>query len=192
MTHSPLTDLIHDTSTFFQTGFFFDTPLSLQKVKTPPPQLVAPPKVMKKAPPPEKPVEKQPTPVKKPAAPPRSTLMEKHLPHVEFLAETPPPPQVAILVADREDLPFLKGLASAIQSRFCPVKLLDTEVLKKRGGVDAFFSENRFSLILSREELSLKEQVILLASIETYQKNTDRKKELWSSICQKLSSPKSS
>jgi len=202
-----LNDLTRDVSDYLREQPHFDSPLSFEK-KTPKPAkaiATAPaqkPIAVKTAPSPKPAAKKSPPPLpeaKKLAepAPSNLSLLEKHLPHVKLKNTPPPAPSsgVAILVENKEGLPFLKNLASAIQSRFCKVKLIDVNVLDQKQSWQTTFEGNPYSLILSQRkqlpEFLPKERVILLASIETYQNNTESKKALWSSLCQKLTTHKS-
>lgn len=111
--------------------------------------------------------------------------IQKHLPHFRLIKETPQRKQVAILVFEEKDLPFLKNLAKAIHERFIPVKLIDGQKID----LEKKTWEN-FELILSNKEVNAPRK-ILLEPIEMYTKNPEMKKLLWSKICHFLS-PKSS
>lgn len=106
--------------------------------------------------------------------------IKKHLPHLQLIGVIPAMRCVAIVVANQEDIPFLKNLKIAIEKHHCPVKMLQNDV------------ENwdQFELVISQREVAAKRK-ILLESIATYQNNTEQKKLLWSQICTHLS-PKSS
>lgn len=108
---------------------------------------------------------------------PMQTLIKKHLSHIRFTEGPPPIPQVAILVFDKNDLPFLKNLARAIQERFCPVKLLDGE---------KWSHTTSYCFVISQKQVAGKED-ILLQPTSFYQSNVEAKKKLWNQICQKLS-----
>ncbi len=106
--------------------------------------------------------------------------IRKHLPHLQLIPAIPVLRCVAIVVANQEDLPFLKNLKNAIEKHHCPVKMI-------QGDVENW---DQFELVISQREVPAKRK-ILLESIATYQNNTEQKKLLWSTICNHLS-PKSS
>lgn len=110
--------------------------------------------------------------------------IQKHLPHLKLIQEIPPMKQVALVVFNKEDLPFLKTLKRAIQTRFCPVKWIDGSKS------DQIANWDQFELVLSQKQVPAQRQIVL-ASIATYQNNTEQKKLLWSTLCHYLS-PKSS
>lgn len=187
--------LIADTLRYLKEQPFFEAPLAWQTTAsvTPAPPKPAPPKL---PPAPKPPIKATPTPIAQESKAPNLSLLEKHLPHIKIKqAPLTPPTEVVILATRKEDLPFLQGLAQAIQARFCKVRLLDTHVLDAQKSWDTLFASASSWLILSqRTDLPPcvpPERVILLASIETYQNNTQIKQALWSSLCQSLSTPKS-
>ena len=89
--------------------------------------------------------------------------------------------QVALVLFSQEDLPFLKNLKSAIEKHHCPVKLIHG---------DQKVDWDSFELVITQKDVGAKRQIVL-ASIASYQNNTEQKKSLWSKICSHLS-PKSS
>ena len=89
--------------------------------------------------------------------------------------------QVALVSFFPEDLPFLKNLKSAIEKHHCPVKLIQGEQK---------INWDFFELVVTQKDVGAKKQIVL-ASIATYQNNTEQKKVLWSSICNHLSSKSS-
>ena len=120
-------------------------------------------------------------------------MVKKHLPHIELIKEIPLPPLekgIAILLFHQEDLPFIKKLANAIQTRLCPVKIFDGQKLEKEKSWETLLSDKGISLLLTqREELpaplsSLPK--IVLAQATTYQNNPQEKKMLWKTLCQQV------
>jgi hypothetical protein len=137
----------------------------------------------------KKPSPKAPKPqeVKKSVSSPPSLLLDKietHLPQMRLIKELPKNKQVAIIVHQMEELPFLKKLAKAIEAKLCPVKLLKGESLSPSRSLEAF------TLILSSKEIP-STPTFLLAPFSTYESDPEEKKKLWSQLCQHLS-PKSS
>lgn len=188
--------IVQDTISFYRAEY--ELPLLAPPLKVAPPSIPKkePVKVVTPAPPPEiKQVSKE---AERNIKEPIFSLIEKHLPHIHLLKEPPfmaKSPQVAILVESKEDLPFLKNLAQAIQSRSCHVKLVSMEKLTQDNSWETFFKANDFSLILSQSNqlppFILLKKPIILAPIATYQNNTESKKELWSFLCQKIALLKS-
>lgn len=106
--------------------------------------------------------------------------IQKHLPHLKLIDTIPAMRQVALVVFHKEDLPFLKNLKSAIEKHHCKVLLIEGHVM----------DWEQFVLVITQKDVGAKRQIVL-ASIATYQNNTEQKKLLWSSICNHLL-PKSS
>lgn len=117
--------------------------------------------------------------------------------------------QIAILSFGESlnDLEFLKKLAKAIQEAFTPVKLIDARRITQEKKWDSFLKEGNFKLIISPEKgvqscfelMRLyteipktqarflgKTPLLLLASIDQYQKNLHLKRTLWTTLCQIL------
>lgn len=137
-----------------------------------------------RAPPPPQQQTKEPLPVPAPIqqkqTPSILSKIQKHLPHLQLIETIPTMRQVALVVFFPEDLHFLKNLKSAIEKHHCPVKLIQGETL----------NWNAFELVITQKDVGAKKQIVL-ASIATYQNNTEQKKVLWSSICNHLSSKSS-
>lgn len=106
--------------------------------------------------------------------------IRKHLPHIRLEEKIPQENFVTIVVFEKENLPFLKNLALAIQNRFCKVKLLDGTLEKTQAQLHGA------KLVISQRELPQKADIVL-DSISLYENNTEQKKQLWSLICKKLS-----
>ena len=153
---------------------FKETPL-------PPPK----PKPMTRAPEPL-----PPAPALKPKQVPRQETtpifdqIKKHLPHVRLTQTIPSQKKVALVVYDKEDLPFLKNLAKAIQERFCPVSLIDGAKVEEGKDWDLY------TLVLSQKGGSVNADIFLEPS-SVYTAKGELKKQLWNAICTRLS-PKSS
>lgn len=131
----------------------------------------------------------QPTPPlsSSPAPPPKKDppsifcKIQKHLPHLRLVQTIPAMRQVALVYFSQEDLPFFKNLKTAIEKHHCPVKLIHGEQK---------LSLDIFELVITQRDIGAKRQIVL-ASIASYQNNTEQKKILWSQICSQLL-PKSS
>jgi len=121
-----------------------------------------------------------PPPPQRQAPPPMLfQTIQKHLPHVKLVEKIPSPKEVAIVVFDKEELPFLKNLARAIQDRLCSVQLFGGPV-----HLDSFF------LVLAQENIEglSKNKQMLLAKATHYENNPTMKKDLWTKLCQLLKS----
>ncbi|NGX58931.1 MAG: hypothetical protein KR126chlam3_00072 [Chlamydiae bacterium] len=174
--------LVQDTVMYLrQEGFFLEKSDSVSpSPKQPPPQKPKLKPITKQV---EEPITLQKSFLEKKtnSSPLLFDAIQKHLPHIRLIKEIPTQKQVAILISDDEDLPFLKNIARAIQDRLCSVKLL-----RKENALDL----QPFTLVLSQEKIegiSEKKQ-ILLAKGSHYQNNTAEKQNLWSQICQSLKS----
>jgi len=166
--------LISDTVAYLRQEGHLTTQTPIKKAPLP---KVAPKPVVKKQepvlidpPPPPPPTKKAPPPM-------HFQTIQKHLPHVKLVEKIPSPKEVAIIVFDKEDLPFLKNLARAIQGRLCSVKLLSSPSHLES-----------FTLVLTQEKIEgLKEEKqILIAKASIYETNPTMKKALWTKLCQLL------
>lgn len=123
-------------------------------------------------------IDPPPLPPTKEAPPPMHfQMIQKHLSHVKLVEKIPSPKEVAIIVFDKEDLPFLKNLARAIQGRLCSVKILSSPSRLES-----------FTLVLTQEKIEelRAEKQILLAKASHYETNPTMKKVLWTKLCQLL------
>lgn len=169
---SDLLRLVSDTLSLFKedTKWIAPAPKKPEIVKAAP--TPTPPPQQPKEPPPQVPKKELPSIIGK---------IQKHLPHLQLIQTIPSMRQVALVVFFPEDLPFLNNLKSAIEKHHCPVKLIQSE---QKLNWDAF------TLVIAQKDVGAKKQIVL-ASIATYQNNTEQKKVLWSSICNHLSSKSS-
>lgn len=119
--------------------------------------------------------EPAPIPTPKQELPSLLSKIQKHLPQLKLIQTIPSMRQVALVAFNKEDLPFLNNLKSAIEKHHCPVKLIEGQ------GKDW----DQFVLVISQRDVGAKRQIVL-ESIATYQNNTEQKKLLWSSICNLL------
>lgn len=144
------------------------------------------PKIEKPLPPKQMPIQKpqereKKAPSPRPPSPPLLfSSIQKHLPHIQLTEEVPSPTLVAIVVPHAKDISFFQNLASAIQDRFCPVKIFPQETLEDL---------SPFCLVLTEEVVSHfpSEKQILLEKQTVYENNVSEKKRLWLQICQHLS-----
>jgi hypothetical protein len=171
---SDLLRLVSDTLSLFREDTKWIAPAPTPVPKKPEIVQAAP------TPPPQQPKE-PPQQVPKKEIPSIISKIQKHLPHLQLLQTIPLMKQVALVSFFPEDLPFLKNLKSAIEKHHCPVKLIQGE---QKLNWDAF------TLVIAQKDVGAKKQIVL-ASIATYQNNTEQKKVLWSSICNHLSSKSS-
>lgn len=123
---------------------------------------------------------------KQPDTPQPSSMIDSihtHLPHISLKKPILPKGRVAILVFEETDIPFLKNLAKAIQTHLCPVKLIHAKRLKDPNSLHFQFLivQKSCSLTFSNDMT-----LIVLDPIQEYEKNIQKKKELWISLCQKL------
>lgn len=153
--------------------------LSRKKTFAPPPPQRKPKPVVIKQETVEKPKPLPPRPTqKKGDEGPVFTLIKKHLPHVRLMETIPSAQKAAILVFDREDLPFLKNLAKAIQDNLCPVSLLD--------GTKIEWDPAPYSLVIAQENGAI-DADIFLKPASFYEENPTEKKQLWTKLCTHLS-----
>ena len=169
--HALVTDLL---SFIRQEALFSEKPASpAPKIEKP-----LPPKQL----PTQKPQEREKkAPSPRPSSPPLLfSSIQKHLPHIQLTEEVPSPTLVAIVVSHAKDIPLFHNLASAIQDRFCPVKILTHETLEDLSS---------FRLVLTEETVPHfpSEKQILIAKQAVYENNVSEKKRLWLQICQHLS-----
>lgn len=125
-----------------------------------------------------------PAPAPKKENTPIFDLIKKHLPHVPLIEKIPKAQQVAIVVFNNADLPFLKTLAQAIQDRFCLVTMIDGKL------IDRVKNWESFTLILSQKELDVPVDIvvdILLENCGVYGTDQEKKRLLWTKICAHLS-----
>ncbi len=127
----------------------------------------------------------------------------------ESWKENSPPAQVAILYFSESphDLEFLKKIAKAVHSSFAPTKLIDAKRISDEKRWDAFLKEGNYKLIISPEKgvqssfelMRLyteipktqarflgKTALLLLSSLDQYEKNPHLKRTLWTTLCQIL------
>ncbi|MDN3506733.1 MAG: hypothetical protein P0S96_05845 [Simkaniaceae bacterium] len=114
-----------------------------------------------------------PPPVKQVPSPMNLASIQKHLPHIKLVQNIPTAKEVAIVVTDKEELPFLKNLARAIQNNLCSVKLL-----AKPNNLESY------TLVLAQEEIEGLN--ILLKKSTDYENHPEEKKALWTQLCQLL------
>lgn len=141
-----------------------------------------------------KPNEKTETPVKKEKKEEKMLQwIAEYLPHLSIAREIPKkhkPSEVLIFVGAKKELYFLQNLAKAIQKNFCKVKLIDLEKIQALNKWDKLFSERQNILFILpgsfKENFPKKLQAIFLEETHTYTENIEKKKQMWSEICQIL------
>lgn len=129
----------------------------------------------------------------------------------ESWKENGPAAQVVILYFGEapNDLEFLKKLAKAIHTSYAPTKLIDARRISNEKKWDQFLKEGNYKLIISPEKgvqtsfelMRLYTEIpktqarflgkiplVLLSSLDQYQKNPYLKRTLWSTLCQMLKS----
>ncbi len=108
-----------------------------------------------------------------------------------------------------KELDFLKKMAKAVHTSFAPTKLIDARQISQEKKWDSFLKEGNFKLIIAPEkglqtsfELMRhfteipktqarflgKTPLLLLTSIDQYEKSPHLKRTLWNTLCQMLKS----
>lgn len=165
---SDLLKLVSDTLSFIREDNHIIVTAPIPKK---PVVVAAPPKPVSVAPLPKP----EPAPTQKQELPSLLAKIQKHLPHLKLIQTIPAMRQVALVVFNKEDLPFLNNLKNAIEKHHCPVKLIESP--------DKDWDQ--YVLVITQKDVRAKRQIVL-ESIATYQNNTEQKKLLWSSICNLL------
>ncbi len=174
--NDPVRALIRDTCSYLkQEGH-----LKGKKTPPPPPKKEAIQKPVVKPPP-----IPPPMPIPEPSLPPLPkeenttffATIQKHLPHLRLIKDVPQMGKVAIVYEREEDHPFLQKLGKAIESRFFPVE------------IHRSLPHSSYLLVITQKEsesIELHKQIVL-EPIASYENNTEEKKQLWSTICHRLS-----